>query len=161
IDMVGKALFRRVAQIHPPHRNRDHLRAACFKGSGVLGVSFILAGADDEARRILFTRDDKRCVFHHPPPTNCTISSPSPSCRRISAHKLFGAISRLRSTATRRPSIPNRASRSTSVAESGASRISPLTVRRIGLPIRPDLEPLEPGFNGSTHLSRAKGRCRT
>src|SRR3989441_2611789 len=64
---------------------------------------------------------------HQPPPTARTTSMRSPLARGVSARRLLGTISPLRSTATRLPSSASSRIRSATVAWSVQTREEPLT----------------------------------
>ncbi len=64
IDVIGETLLGGIGKIHAPHRDGDDLGAAGFKRGGVLGVGFVLAGADDEAGGVALAGDGEWRVSH-------------------------------------------------------------------------------------------------
>ena len=137
-QVMEDALLLAAIEIHPPHRDRDDLRARGLDRRRHGGVVAILARPHHEPGAELAAAEGERGVEigvgrgqnrghgcsvwnrgkitgsfpAHPPPTKCTSSTASPAASMVSPRRGRRTISRLSSTTTVRGSSPSAASRS-------------------------------------------------
>src|SRR4029077_19825180 len=138
VDVVEQRLAVSPRQVHAAHRDRDH------RGAGRLDRAThdveirVLPRADDQTRRIASSRDGEGPGPHgrHPPPTNCTNSTRSPSRRVLRPKSPRRRTSPFSSTATLPGDRPTDSRRASTVMSGVSSRPSPLRMM-VTRPVHP------------------------